>query len=381
MPNSRTKQGRLFVALAAAVAVCSAPTSAAAPHAFSKLDEMLDRQCADRSFSGVVVVRDRGREVYNKACGQADILNEVPISRSTRFRIFSTSKFLTALAILRLVEEGQIELDGSIRRYVPDAPAEWEAVTVRKLLNHTSGIPDLTDQLLWHFRSDHPAAMRSLLSQLNAEQRKLATAPGDRFRYNNFGFELLADAGAKAAGASFATVLDQQLFKRAGMTNAVVEEPKMAAGHPVATESTGLASGYNGKLGKLTHANPWAFVQLGAGAVQATADDFLALDEALKANKVVSRESWAKMLADPASAVRPDGSLSPRKFGLGVFLERIAGVPLVGHTGGNNGYVSEYQRLYGGEAMFVVLANRGSADLKPIREAVVASLEAARGRE
>ena len=155
----------------------------------------------------------------------------------------------------------------------------------------------------------------------------------------------------------------------------------MAAGHPVATDSSGLASGYNGKPDKLTHASPWAFVQLGAGAVQATADDFVALDGALGANKVVSEDSWTKMLANPVSAVRPDGSLSPRKFGLGVFIESVGRVPLVGHTGGNNGYVSEYQRLYGGEAMFVVLANRGSADLKPIREAVVASLEAARDRE
>lgn len=338
-------------------------------------------QCTSGKFAGIVLVRDRGREVYQKACGQADIVNGIPVRRPTTFRIFSTSKMLTAIAVMSLVEDGKMRLDSPVAAYIPDAPQEWRSVTIRTLLNHTSGIPDLTGDLLWHFRSDHSAAMRGLLANLTPEQRRLATPPGERFSYNNFGFELLADAAAKAVNAPFATILQQRLFRHANMKSATVESPSIEAGHPVATNAEGLAIGYNGAPGKLEQANPWSFVQLGAGAVQAAADDFVALDEAITANRIISAETWASMQADPVKAIRKDGSISPRRFGFGTVIENVEGVPVVGHTGGVNGYASEYERLYGGEAMFVALSNRGFAELGPLREAAIQGLKSARGKE
>ncbi|NZA25672.1 serine hydrolase [Luteimonas sp. SJ-92] len=94
----------------------------------------------------------------------------------------------------------------SIRDSLPEAPSEWAPVTIRQLLNHTSGIADLTEALIPHFRSDHPAAMRDLLAALTPEQKALQSPPGQAYRYNNYGFELLAEAAARAAGQPFAEV-------------------------------------------------------------------------------------------------------------------------------------------------------------------------------
>ncbi len=360
------------------LALLPTPAVAAAPvpaYDTAAIRAEFDRQCAAGEFSGVVVVRARGREVFQAVCGQADIVNGIANTRATRFKIYSTSKFITALTVLKLVETGKMRLDQPIGRYIAEVPAEWATVTVRQLLNHTSGIGDLTGQLVYHFRSDHPAAMRGALAALTPAEKALKTVPGATFAYNNFGFELLADAAAKAGGQPFAMLVDTLVFKPAGMKSASIEAPNIEMGHLVAVTEDGLAKGYNGAPGKLEQANNWAFVQLGAGAIRASVDDFVALDDALKAGAIVSRASLVTMVDRPVPGSPP---VPGRSFGLGVVLDAIDGVPVQGHTGGTNGYISDFERYPEDDAMTIVLANRGFAKTRWLRDGVAAMLKAAR---
>ena len=132
----------------------------------------------------------------------------------------------------------------------------------------------------------------------------------------------------------------------------------------------GLALGYNGEPGRLEQAISYAFVQLGAGAVRASVDDFAQLDEALAAGRIVSSETWAQMRANPVTP--PQGSRQPagRTFGLGVFVIEIEGVELDGHTGGTNGYISDFERFPDFDAMMIVLTNRGFTRTAWLREGV-----------
>lgn len=352
----------------------SAPVSAPA-YDFAAIETQLEKECAAGTFSGVVLVRAQGRDVFEHVCGEADIVNGIANSRETRFKIYSTSKFITGLTIMKLVEMGTMELDAPVATYIPDAPPEWQAVTIRHLLNHTSGIPDLTGQLVTHFRSDHPSAMRATLAALKPEEKALKTEPGATFSYNNFGFELLADAAARAAGKPFAELVDTLVFKPAGMKTASIEAPNMELGHPVAVSEEGLALGYNGEPGKLQQANNWAFIQLGAGAVRATVDDFAALDEALKAGRILSKPSLAEMTKELVPGVGRDAG---RAFGLGVFVQEADGVRMEGHTGGTNGYISDFERYRDDDAMLIALTNRGFAKTKWLREGVAKVLKAGR---
>ncbi len=336
------------------------------PQNLAGITERLDVECREGRFSGVVIIRVQDREVLEHVCGQADIINDLAVERDTRFKIYSTSKFITALTIMKLVELGQMDLDVPITGYVSDAPRVWGGVTIRMLLNHTSGFPDHTLKLLYNFRSDHSSAMRLTLSSLDEEEASLDNPPGSTLSYNNFGFELLADAAAQVAGRPFGDLVAAYVFQPAGMASASVEAPSLEAGHAVPVSSPGLALGYNGEPGALQQALNWAFVQLGAGAVHASADDFIALDQALKDGRILDPALLDEMTA---SLIQPPWD-SPYFFGLGVLVQSIDGVRMSGHTGGVNGYISSFQRLPDHDAMFVVLSNRGFARTAWLNDAV-----------
>jgi D-alanyl-D-alanine carboxypeptidase len=369
------------VAMVAAAAAFGSTTLAAdrqPRYDFSTIDTELSRECRSGEFSGVVLVRAHGRTLYEHECGEADLTNHIPITRDTRFRIHSTSKMMTALAVMRLVEQGKIGLDRSIADYIPDVPKEWKPVTVRTLLNHTSGIPDYTELMLYQFRADQPSAMRLTLAALTPDQRKLKTNPGEHFNYNNFGFELLADIAAHVTGEPFAQVVQELVLTPAGMKSASLEAPYMVDGHPVGVTEDGLALGYNGSPAKLEQAIPWSFIQLGAGSVRASVDDFVALDQALSEGKIVSPETWNLMTSNPVHPSAGDHNPPDRGFGLGVILESADGVRMQGHTGGTNGYISDFERYPDDGAMMVALTNRVFVNTTWLRDGVAKVLKQAR---
>ncbi|WP_301073695.1 serine hydrolase domain-containing protein [Sphingomonas sp.] len=345
------------------------------PPSLQAIGDRIDAECAAGRFSGVVIVRIAGQDVLQRACGMADIINDVAVTRDTRFKIYSDSKFITALTILVLVEDGTLSLDRPITSYLADAPSEWAGVTLRMLLNHTSGIDDLTLRLLYFYRSDHPTAMRDLLGATTPAERALKSAPGTTRRYNNFGFELLAEAAARATGTPFAELAQRKVFGPAGMRSASIEAPSIEAGHLVPVSEPGLAKGYNGERGALSEAVNWAFVQLGAGAVRASAADFIALDAALAAGKVIGRAMQDEMIRAP---IAPGDGKGGAAFGLGVAVQKPLGVLMAGHTGGTNGYITDFQRFPDPDAMMIVLSNRGTTRTAWMYDEVAAALAAAR---
>jgi D-alanyl-D-alanine carboxypeptidase len=369
-----------IVTVASAFALSSSALAAdrGARYDFSAINAELSRECKVGEFSGVVLVRAHGHDLYEHQCGEADLVNHIPITRDTRFRIHSISKMMTALAVMRLVEQGKIGLDHSISDYIPDVPKEWKPVTVRTLLNHTSGIPDYSEVMLYQFRADHPSAMELTLAALTPEQRRLKTNPGERFSYNNFGFELLADVAAHVTGEPFAQVVQELVLTPAGMKTASLEAPFIIDGHPVGVSEDGLALGYNGSPAKLEQTIPWSFTQLGAGAVRASANDFVALDQAPSEGKIVSSETWKLMTSNPVHPSAGDHNPPDRGFGLGVILESADGVRMEGHTGGTNGYISDFERYPDDGAMMIALTNRGFVKTTWLRDGVAKVLKQAR---
>lgn len=371
----RSALSRLAAAsVAAASLTAAAPADAPQSYDITAIDREVKAQCASGTFSGVVLIQAGSRRLYEHACGMADPVNRIVNTRGTRFKIFSTSKFLTALVVMRLSELGTLELDAPVSRYVRDVPRTWRPVTLRMLLNHTSGVQDLSDLAFGSFRSTPEAAMRDTLARVPKDRARLLAPAGTAFAYNNFGFELLADAAAHAAGRPFAELLDTLVFKPAGMATASVEPPNVLLGHPLAVTEPGVAIGFNGTPGKLEQATNYAFMQLGAGAVRATVDDFVALDRALSEGRVISRESYAAMKLDLVT--EPSGP-APRQFGLGMIVTTVNGVTMEGHTGGTNGYISDFERLPGG-VMMIALSNRGFTKTRWLREGVAEMVRQAR---
>lgn len=337
------------------------------------MDARLTTECASGQFSGIVVVHVAGREVYNKSCGTADVPTQQPVTRERRFKIFSTTKLLTATAIMRLVELDRMELDAPVARYLPELPAAWRAVTVRHLLQHTSGLPDRTQALLDAFKTTHSDAMRSVLAAAADSGVAPASEPGARWSYNNFGYELLAEAGSRVTGKPFDQVLLEHVFVPAGMCTAVVDRMVYVDGKRQSAPDPVLLAGYNGAPDKLSPATSYSFVQLGAGSVLASVDDLLAFDRALTSGAVVSPETWRTMTESRVRTIADD---TTRGWGLGVRLHELDGVRMQTHSGGNNGYVSNFVRYPDHNAVHVVLANRGFVQPSWMAEAVARVLGA-----
>lgn len=374
-----TKTCLSVAALAVLLLLSPGAALAEAQPDFAPLASQLTAACEAGEFSGVLAVAQRGEMLFQHVCGQADPVNGVANAPETRFKIFSTSKYLTAIAILRLCEAGEMDLDAPIGRYLPDAPPAWSGVTVRSLLNHTSGLPDLTEAMLARFNLDHPTAMKSVLAELPEDQTRPLEAPGDNFRYNNFGFELLAHAAATQQGQPFSHLLETLVLTPAGMTTASVEAPHMVAGHPVAVQEDGLAIGYNGEPGALVQAENWAFVQLGAGAVRASLADMLALDRALEEGRLLTPESRAEMRSAPVVSREGKAVIGARGYGLGLVVSSARGQTLIGHTGGTNGYIADFEQLPDHDAVLVILTNRGFTRLQPLRDQVGQAFSGASG--
>lgn len=365
----------ILATLVAREPVGAAPASAR--YDTAAIAREFDAQCASGAFSGVVLVRVRGQTAFDRQCGLADIVNGIANTRDTRFKIYSTSKFVTALTVMRLMEQGRLTLDAPLARYVRDVPPEWRMVTLRQLLQHSSGIPDLTGRLVEMFKVDQPQAMRAVLAALTPDDRALKSPPGAVFHYNNFGFELLAAAAAQAGGTPFAALVAKELFGPAGMTTASIEAPNLMMGHPASVSEPGLAIGYNGAPGRLEQATNYAFVQLGAGAIRASVADFVALDAALGRGAILSHASLAEMTRTLLPDERPG---TGRRYGLGVIVRDQDGVVMQGHTGGTNGYISDFERFPDDGAMMIALTNRGFAKTRWLADGVAAMLNAARRR-
>jgi len=151
--------------------------------------QRMDQFVSARDFSGVVLVAPDGRVYFQKAYGLANREHDVPNKLETKFRLGSTTKQFTAMAIMILAERGKLRLRDSICSYIDNCPKTWAGITVRHLLTHTSGIPNFTDF------SDNDRYERLSMTPLETiarfQDKPLEFVPGERFSYDDSGYLLL----------------------------------------------------------------------------------------------------------------------------------------------------------------------------------------------
>ncbi|MFW7414137.1 serine hydrolase domain-containing protein [Demequina sp. SO4-18] len=190
----------------------------------------IDAAAREGDFSGVVAIHKDGRGVLTRAFGYAHRGHQVPVTPQTRFGIASGSKAFTALAAVRLVEDGALTLEAPVRRWLgEDLPLVDESVTLEMLLSHTSGIGDYLDEDGDSEISDY-VLTRPVHSLVTAEDflpelegHAQREAPGETFRYNNAGFVVAALLIERAAGRPFQDVVAREVFARAGLAETAYE--------------------------------------------------------------------------------------------------------------------------------------------------------------
>lgn len=248
------------------------------PLVLTNIDRIVSQAMQQDGIPGLAVgVTQNGQPVLVKGYGFANIQTQQPVTSETRFGIGSVSKVITGFALMNLVQQGKVGLDDSILKYIPDAPAQWKAVTIKMLLSHTSGIPqhqgpNLPWKRVWVEMANEP----------------MQFTPGSDFKYNNFGFKLLGRVIEIASGQSLPDYLSATIFTPLGMSN---------TGFPSSLLPPMLAMGYrfaNNQL--LMNANQKPWIQMwGSGGIVSTINDMVAWDLAMYNGKILKPETYRLM--------------------------------------------------------------------------------------
>lgn len=186
------------------------------------LDRLIDSH-QERGEPGIsVAVSVGGQLVYERWAGQADLERTVPIDADTRFHIGSISKQFTAFAIMLLAEEGKLTLNQDVRDFIPELEALPTPVTIRHLLNHTSGLREENGLLLLTGQTQATPTTADQALDLFFRQRGVNFTAGERQEYSNTGYQLLAEVIARASGQPFAEFMQSRVFGPLGMTQSFV---------------------------------------------------------------------------------------------------------------------------------------------------------------
>ena len=309
------------------------------------VDSLAGAAVGSGSVAGVSVAVSRGgRTVVARGYGLADIGRKAPVTPATIFRGGSLAKQFTAAAVMRLAEQGRLSLDDEITRYLPDYPAQGHRVLIRHLLAHTSGIRNYTSLgPRWASRNREPMSADSIIALFAPEPFEFA--PGTDFRYNNSGYFLLGRIIEKVTGRPYADVLQAEVIAPLALP-----ATKYCPSDPVPETD---ASGYSRRGGALVPSAPLNMNHpFAAGALCTSAEDLVRWTLALSGGKVVSPESYRRMITpDPLA----DGRRMPYGYGLG--LLSMAGHPGIAHAGGMNGFMAQLAHFPADSLVVAVMVN------------------------
>jgi CubicO group peptidase (beta-lactamase class C family) len=340
------------------------PTPAADPSFADEATRRLSELTKGETAGVAVLVARDGKIVFQGGFGLADIADQTPITPDTKFRIGSVTKQFTAAAVLKLAEQGQLGLTDVLSKFFPGFP-HGDAVTVRQLLTHTSGLHSYTDKPEFVSRVTQHIEPTELIAWFRDDPPDFA--PGTGFHYNNSAYFLLGEIVAKVSGQPLGDYLRESFFAPLEMKDTGI--------YVNSAPPSGMAKSYSYTDGKLEPALDWDMSWAGgAGALYSTVGDLYRWNEALFAGRVIN-ESLLKAATTP---VELPENVDGLKYGFGLMLYSVKRLPAVGHGGGLNGWSSNLVRLPQQHCTVVVLANAlpGPPELMPqaISHALVENL-------
>jgi CubicO group peptidase (beta-lactamase class C family) len=300
----------------------------------------------------VLVARD-GKILFQAGYGLADVAKQTPITPETKFRIGSVTKQFTAAAILRLAEQGKLAITDPLAKFYPDFP-NAQAITLRHLLTHTSGLHSFTERPGFFAGVTKPIAPADLIASMQKDAPDFA--PGAGFNYCNSGYFLLGEIVAQASGQSFADYLRTTFFEPLGMQDTGI--------FVNATPPLGVALGYAVEKDQAKPALDWDMSWAGgAGAIYSTVGDLFRWTEALHGGRVVNAASLAAMTTPNPLPPGVDGL----NYGFGLVASEVQRLPAIWHNGGLDGWSSNLIWFPQQHVTLVALANSmpGAPGLEP----------------
>jgi len=294
------------------------------------------------------IIQD-GTLIYGRGYGQANLEYTIPNTDSTVFRIGSTSKQFTAACIIRLVEQGKLTLDNSLKDLFPAFPDYAAKITVQHLLNHTSGIRDYLQLAYLKGLGDDDYYRDQDVMDWLVHQSDLNFEPGDEFLYSNSGYWLLGQIVNKVTGKNMAEYADQELFQPLGMTHTHFHNDHTQI---VKTRASGyVPDGKDGFRISMTTLD-----MIGDGGIFTTIKDLKKWDDAYYRSNILSNSFW-QMMTKPGMLNNGE----QLDYASGLFIQDYKGLKTIRHGGAFVGFRAELLRFPEQHCTIVLLANRGDA--------------------
>jgi CubicO group peptidase (beta-lactamase class C family) len=289
------------------------------------------------------IIRD-GQLVYTRGYGRANLEYDIPITAQTIFDIGSTSKQFAATSIHLLALQGKLSVDDEVRKYIPELPDYGKKLTIRNLLNHTSGVRDYLT--LWGMAGqnfDDTTTSADAL-QLILRQKELNFAPGEEHLYSNSGYFLLSEIVKRASGMTLRQYAEKQIFTPLGMKQTHFHDDHRMI---VRQRATGYAPALGGMRIDMSN-----FEQTGDGAVYTSVEELLLWDRNFYDPKVGGKE-----LLDRLHDVGVLNNGEKLTYASGLIVDTYRGLKVVSHGGSWAGYRAELLRFPTEKTSIVCLCN------------------------
>lgn len=338
--------GVVFLGVAGPARSQSAPPLAAAPRgdsaAIAAARVRIAAWMASTEAPGVSIAASRdGRLIWSEAIGCADLEQQVALSPISRLRIGSVSKPLTSALLGMLVEEGRLDLDAPVQRYVSDFPSKPWPITTRQLAGHLAGIR--------HYKGnefeirDHYETVREGLSVF--ENDPLLFEPGTKFSYSSYGWNLLSAVLEGASGERFLALMDSRVFGPAGMRHTTADDPTPLVPDRARFYTRAPDTGAVVNAGYVDNSYKWA-----GGGFLSTAEDLVAFANALLEGRLLQPATREMLWTSQKTS---DGKET--EYGMGWGVTRDAkGRRKISHSGGAQGGTA-YLLIYPDERFVIAM--------------------------
>ena len=311
----------------------------------SKIEDIIRRTMDSGKIPGAAVaVVKKGQVLLAKGFGVANLETDAPVTIKSMFQSGSLGKQFTSAGIMALVEDGLIDLNGSVTTYISEAPKVWRPIKIRHLLTHSSGIPDYTSEKFNYSKNYTEEDLVKMASELELE-----FTAGERFNYSNTGYVILGVLMSRLTGKPYWQFLRERIFDPAGMSTIRVNTesevvPHRARGY-LPEEGSWKNAGYVAPMTNTT----------ADGSMLMSLNDMIAWNDVVANRRILSEQSW-NLILNPMKL--NSGRTYP--YGYGWFLEEAGGQTIQKHGGNWQGFSSQFNRFTGDELAVIVLANARS---------------------
>jgi CubicO group peptidase (beta-lactamase class C family) len=327
-----------------------------------RVERVLDRFKSQPEFVGLSVAVARGDDiVVERGFGIADVEWNLPVDASTVFGIGSITKQFTAASIMKLVEEGKLGLEDPLSQFLPNFETGGRTVTIRQLLNHTSGIPDYATLEYWQKTSRLDLSQGEVLNLIKGVPFHFE--PGTSWRYSNTNYRLLGMIIEKLRNRPLGDVLRDEFFTPFGLTHtqawsdAII--PHRAQGYWFDADAQTLANGDT--IGSAAAG--------GQGGLSSTAGDLIRWQIALTNGRAVSPDAFQQMITSAAKIGQGE-----TEYGFGLLIEQVQGLRRIQHTGGTTGFNGTLTWLPDLGLRIALLSNSFQFPPQPVEEQIIAAL-------